>query len=416
MKKEKAERLFREIGEVKGEYVTEEPKKKSGRKAAYTLGIVGAAAVIGLVIWGATPKGKPNLLNYENLPFEYVKSEELAKISADLSNGGMGFEGYMGYDVSDVVGGNPINPEDYEISELPVFKIKGMDLAGASLSLSEEQREERLIRYAEAFGCGTENMDIIKDKFGTKATVSTPEGYDIEIWVCSDGKTRIIFDPMPELPDEYSITDSTSESGVEISEKTLEYLAEEYSEKLGIKDPVCFTRGDYALNYDYNEENPEGELKGECYNRNYYIYEGSDDAFTNLYNYNFKNAMFCSMSDEKNKLWLIWVGDESDTMECEGIYPAIDYEAAKDKLLSGDYVTTYRPDYEITEDMVKYCELTYHRTAGREPYNLPYYRFLIEIQDFEIEEIPELNNYLAVYVPAVEEEYIEEINTKVRFN
>ncbi len=385
--KAKAERLFYEIGGIKDMYVTEEQKSgKRSFKMFSAVGICAAAAAIGIIVWGAgTFKEKPNLLDYNNLPFEYQEGE-LEKIDPSLSSGGMGFEGFMGYDVTDVTGANPINAEEYSISELPVLKIKGMDLAGTNISLTEEQTEERLRRYSEAFGA--ESFEITeKDEFGVTTEINTSMG-DIEIWVLSDGTTRVTFKNPIDIPEGNTAEDN------------LGYFSDEFSEILGFQNPVGYCWGDYDI---YSE-----------YIRDYYIYEGSEDAYTAMYNYNFKNARFCL--NEEGKLWIIWIYDKTDTMDCVGIYPSIDYETALERLLERKYVSTLKLDYDITEDMVKYCELTYHRTAGFTSYQMPYYRFLVEMKDYVNEDDPELKQYLAVYVPAVKGEYIMGIETDVRFN
>ncbi len=59
--------------------------------------------------------------------------------------------------------------------------------------------------------------------------------------------------------------------------------------------------------------------------------------------------------------------------------------------------------------MIKYCELVYHRTNRQIKYQMPYYRFIIREPD-DRTALSDLNSYLGVYVPAIQSDYLTELD------
>ncbi len=386
MKKEKAERLFYELGAVSDIYITGELKpRKLSLKSALAAGICAAAAITGIIaLQTAVLKEKPVLLDKNSLPFEYSENDrELERLDSELFSSGAGYEAFSGYDVSDVTGANPIDYEEYEITELPVF------VQSAATALTEDEMIDKFCRCAEALEVDPKDFHY-STRSGIYAVLRTSWG-DVEISVSSFGTTDIIFQSPVKLPEEYAADDL----------KTYEYLAAEYSALTGLKQPVVYSSGDYSYNGEYTNH--------------YYIYENSGDPFTALYNYNFRTEHF--NMDKEGRLRGIFIEELGEALDCAGIYPAIEYDEAAEKLIEGKYVSSFYLEYPITKDMIKYCELTYHKNADYyNPYYLPYYRFLVEMKDDSVTADPDMKSYLAVYVPAVQNEYLTDIDTQVRFN
>ena len=130
------------------------------------------------------------------------------------------------------------------------------------------------------------------------------------------------------------------------------------------------------------------------------FYEGKGDLIEKIINYNFNKINFSC--DDNGKLSLIRF-DITDLSEKIGDYPIIETTKAKKLLLNGNYITTV--PYTLTgNEKISKLELIY-RNGGTEKFYMPYYRFYIELPNFNKTETG-LKTYGAYYVPAVEERFI----------
>ncbi|MBQ4534339.1 MAG: hypothetical protein IJA18_03990 [Ruminococcus sp.] len=125
----KNERLLQQLGDVNDKFIAEaNPKPKKSRIKWAVIGAMGTAAA-GVIIWQGVkniPDKKPEKLVSETKKYGEIiefpeNTGELEIIrTTDPGGGGMGFEGFMAYDVSTLLDGNP-SRENCEFTELPVF-------------------------------------------------------------------------------------------------------------------------------------------------------------------------------------------------------------------------------------------------------------------------------------------------------
>ena len=325
-------------------------------------------------------------------------------IAEDTSDA-MGFEGYLAYDISELVNENPWN-ETMELTTLPVYqnrltydeyyRVSGgdfkameallLDIAG-KLDMNtdeieikddtpDEEQQAAIIEKLEMAG-----GDVPEGYFAPTKLIAESKGIRIEVDTALTA--AITFEPAVTLPGEYNFTyDSTYEE----LEVVAEYLKEEYEGLIGMEEPTLDIHGG-----DYNIYNQQGyELA---------FYEGDGDIISRMLNYNFNQTVFYCDDDGKLFLARVFHPDLSDKT---GDYPIISPEEAETLLLNGNYITTV-PEEVPGQDYIAGIELIY-RTGSREEYYMPYYRFYVELPVMERDN--GLKTYGAYYVPAVDGAYI----------
>lgn len=324
---------------------------------------------------------------------------------SDGSDGEMGFEGYMAYDISELVNANPWK-ESMEISTLPVYEnplsyddnyiVTGMDFA---------EMRELLIEIAGRMGMEEDSLEIaddVPDEETQKKIMEkyeavgdrVPEGYfaptklltrmeGMKIAVEASMTAVISFEPALTLPGEYHFTHYAS---YDETLKTARYLEKEYEALIGMENPVINVYGggyDIYLRQSYHIE----------------FYEPGENEKDSILNYNFNPVAFYCNDEGKLFLARIFKRDLSRKL---GDYPVITAEEAKELLEKNNYITNV--PYEMPGmDYVKKVELIY-RTGEREKYFMPYYRFYVELPEAERE--GGVKTYGAYYVPAVEGRYL----------
>lgn len=328
----------------------------------------------------------------------------LLTVTEDTSDA-MGFEGYLAYDISELINENPWN-ETMELTTLPVYqnrltyneyyRVSGGDF---------EAMEVFLLDVAGRLGINTDELEIQDDTPDEEQQAAiieklemaggdVPEGYfdptkliaesnGVRIEVDTALTAAITFEPAVILPGEYKFT---YESTYEELETVAEYLKEEYRTLIGMEEPTLNIQGGH-----YNIYNQQGyELA---------FYEGNGDRVSRIINYNFnQTAFYC---DDDGKLFLVRIF-QPDLSDKTGDYPVISPEEAQALLLKGNYITTV-PEELPGSDYIAGVELVY-RTGSREEYYMPYYRFYVELPDMERNN--GLKTYGAYYVPAIDGEYI----------
>lgn len=183
------------------------------------------------------------------------------------------------------------------------------------------------------------------------------------------------------------------------------YLAEKYLGILGFDDCMLSVSGSYG----------QGEA-GAMFEA--FVYDGADNAFDAILNYNFKTAVFYVKGNSVR----ITLGDTPDMLECMGFYPVITAQEAR-SILFADYEKKDKSDVfpeQLSEENIAYVELVYRETNGTlygetagAGYYLPYYQFVIRLDDAQE---GALHRYGILYVPAVAPEYIEDVDAAVKFN
>lgn len=318
----------------------------------------------------------------------------------------MGYEGYMAYDISDLTNANPWN-ENVKLTHLPVIRNK---LVFNALQKAENPdyalMEELLKETAQSLGMKIEDIPItndvpdeetqkeIIDKL-TQADAEVPEGYfDISMLFMEDETYQIEVDtsytvtvnfktPVT-LPSDYNFTHYATK---EDTYKVAEYLKKEYANLIGLKKPMInISGGDYNIYGDQSFSIA--------------FFEKSSNPVQSILNYHFNTiAFYC---DDEGALFLARKY-YTDLSEVIGNYPIIDAEKALTLLKNGNYITTVPQGFERAE-FVKKVELVY-RTDATEKLFLPYYKFYVELPDMKLEN--GLNDYGTYYVPAVDEQYLE---------
>lgn len=391
----KSEILLQAIGKIDDELIANAGEIRSKNRIKMWLSCGAVAACIALVVFAGSVAGWFS-------PIE--SSPELPMLTISEDSGGMGFEGYMAYDISELVNANPWS-EDAKLSTLPVFKSKlyrdeNMNMRGMDF----EAMRAMLLDTAERLGMDTDNLVITDDTPSAEMQAATvekfasmgeevPDGYfdptsliveqdGIRIEVVPAMNAIITFDPAKVFPNGLGFH---YYSPYEDVEKTAEYIKEEYKELLNMYNPITDINGG-----DYNIYGERGvDL---CF------YDGAEDLTQRIINYNFYYTSFsCNESEE---LFHVCVHN-CDLSDKVGDYPIITAKEAKKLLLSGNFVTSVPYDFPGGE-YVKKVELIYRTDAG---YYIPYYCFYVELPEAERE--GGMKTYGAYYVPAVKEEYIE---------
>ena len=320
-------------------------------------------------------------------------------ISQDF--GGMGFEGYWAYDISQLVSANPWQ-DTAEGTLLPVFENPlRYDENHIAHGGDFETMEQVLLETAKNLGLDTDSLEITDNtpdeetrrQITEKMTLtggSLPPGYfdpdrliaqaeGIRIEVDLSLTVRVEFSPAVSLPEPYVFEHyATYEQCLE----TAQYLQETYVSLLGERTALNVSGGEYNI---YQQQS---------YSISFFDASGSD--IRQILSYNFGQTEFCC--DDEGKLFLIRASYPD--LSKVGDYPVITSEQARQLLIQGSYVTSV--PYEMPgEEYIRKVELTYR--TGSDLYFMPYYRFYVEIPQ---EQWEEMKTYGAYYVPAGEQRYI----------
>lgn len=380
------------------EAITYRRKKRTARWVALAACLCLAAAL--LVPWARTGPG--------GLPMLEV---------GDVTGGGMGFEGVLCYDISEVVNGNPWSGDETGPTALPVYRNGAYHPAGEPVGLTEEEMVERLEQAA-----GALDMELGEPEYerggllGAAVTRITAADGAVELAVEADGTVTVQFSEgmplpegyrlayldlarMPELPEE----ERFDGLGVDrqTAQATLDYLTERFGALLDFSSTRAVLGGDYIMWNDYDERG--NYLSGPAYEWEYTAYDAGGDLVEDLLNYSFRQARF--YPDEAGGLGLIRLYDGLCCGEKLGDYPIITAEQARELLLEGNYVTSV-PYPMAGEEHIARVELVY-RTGRVERTLMPYYRFYVGLPELERED--GLTDYGAYYVPAVEQKYIQDM-------
>ena len=413
------EMLLYAIGEADPRYIPDLTPKKAAfplKRWAAAGGGIAAALLIGFVaLWigglrapvgtetpadhtpGMSDGGPED--SWENGPSgEQDPAGGLPKITAELTTGEMGFEGYMAYSVDELENGNPWREIPSDTAALPVYKnllYNGRWEEGADYYTTEEEMRRVAEEAARSLG-----MEVLSTKADTRSEIRdtaltehltslTAEGAgetgSAKLRVSRAG--TVLAELSPSVPFE-TVQERT---------KALDIL----STYLGYRDAVIAESGDR-------------NIYGEAYT-SLKVYEDSDDPVRKLLNYCAASSLLGMDLEEGNgtDLRFVTIGPGFDRLNFLGDYPVIGEEDARAMLLRGEYLTTVPadtlPESGITEDRIDRVELIY-RTGPRDKYIEPYFRFLVRLREgFPASAAEGLSNWGAYYVPAVRAEYLAEI-------
>jgi len=196
------------------------------------------------------------------------------------------------------------------------------------------------------------------------------------------------FEPALALPEGLSF----DETDIDAVRAVGEYIKGEYSGLLDMDEPVVSVQdGDYS----FSGEGPHYSL---------HFYDGAGSLVERMVAHDLAGQWWL-IGDEG--VWGVWK-DEYDLSEKVWDYPIISAEEATDLLCQGNYITTVPAEMPGRDKIVR-TELMY-RTELTAEYFMPYYRFLVEVDDPAVESKDAvelgLKTYGAYYVPAVRGEYL----------
>ncbi len=304
----------------------------------------------------------------------------LPMLSISESKGGMGFEGYLAYDISELVNENPWN-ETLELSTLPVFQNPlTFDPDYIALGGDFDKMEEFLLEVAGRLGLDTNKLTITESTTHPKELMAEADGLKIQVdqWMTA----RVTFDPTVPLPEEYNFTYYAS---YDDKAAAAEYLKTEYRDFIGMDNPqINIHGGNYNI---YGQQSYSIRF-----------FDAGGNEIEQMINYNFNKVVFSSYEGELRRASIY----HPDLSIKVGDYPIISCEQARELLAKGGYITS--APFEMPGlEYVKKVELIY-RTSYFEEYYMPYYRFYVELPEEEMEN--GLKTYGAYYVPAVHSSYI----------
>ena len=358
----KTEKLLNAIGKIDDNLIYGAVNDAKTKKKNIWIKWSAAAAFLAFVIFSVTQFiPKSNFM--EELP-------KLPMLSiSETSNEAMGFEGYMAYEISELVNANPWN-ENMEISTLPVYQNplsydENFIEHGADFTIMKTY----LLEVANRLGMDTDNLPISDNTPSAeeqaavleKTNGDIPDGYfnptaviaeknGIEIEVDASLTAKITFDPAVTLPDGYVFSYDSSYDDIA---SVAEYLKETYKDLLGMDNPqINIYGGDYNIDLQQS-------YKIEFYN-------AANNLTDLILNYNFnRTAFYC---DENGDLYMARIFQPNLSKKVAD-YPIISAEEAKELLLNGNYITTV--PYEMPgENYIAKRELVY-RTSKHEKYYMP---------------------------------------------
>jgi len=407
----RGEELLDKMELIDASYVEAADAVKKAKKTAWVWlrwGAIAACLVlmIGVGIRYIPRKATQGPMGVQNI----AELPDLPKLMISETMSSMGYEGYMAFDVSELVSANPWN-EKLTISTLPVFKNQLTYETYAWASGADfDKMQALLLDVAGRLGMDTEAIKIrtneptpeekemITEKFEAVGD-TVPDGYftptmliaeedGIEIEVDQELTVTVRYDPAIELPAKYNFTHFASYKDVK---KAARYLKSEYADLIGMEKPQTNI---YGGDYTYSAE------------QHFYIsfFEGSGSIEDQIINYNFNQVHF--HCDDEGKLFITRFY-QPDLSEKAGDYPVISTMEAEKLLSEGYYITTV--PYEMPGvEYIRKVELIY-RTSPQETYYMPYYRFYVELPEEKRDN--GLKDYGAYYVPAVHSTYIENMPT-----
>lgn len=316
-----------------------------------------------------------------------------------LNIGGMGFEGYMYYDISELNSGNPWK-EDMNLGSLPVYKNGAYDPSGAGVpkGLSEAEMMEKLNSFVSSLHLTIVSTELIADGFIKQDGKLIPDPNPTKIEAVTDhGTIRVEADGcihyfLPEgglpLPDGYHFTRSNTTN--DEAQEVLSYLLDIYGQLLKLEKPIAAPSGQYTIDGQFH--------------RSYTIYDAGSNL-ESILNYNFRRITFTP--SESGNLSAIHLDDGLFSAEKIGDYPIVTVDEATERFISGNYQTSV-PVAFPGEDFIEKVELVY-RTGRLEEMLLPYYRFYVLLPDHVVTDTG-LKTCGIYYVPAIADAYVEDLH------
>ena len=319
-------RFSEAMSEVEDKYYVEAANYQPKHQKSSWVKWGAMAACLAIMVYAGTKLIPPDTSNNAlDLP--------MLTVSENTSQA-MGFEGYMAYDISELVSANPWR-EDAAITTLPVFNNpitynEQMIASGADFNKMREHLLDVVGRLGLDIDTQTVTDDVPDEETRRKVSEklqsvdgTVPDGYfdptklmietkGLKIEVNQAMTVKISFDPAVSLPSEYNFTHYSSYKDIS---DVAEYLKTEYKGLIGIDNPQINIYGG-----DYNIYSQQG------YSIEFFDANGSNTQ--QIVNYNFNRvAFYC---DDEGKLFLARIY-QPDLTEAVGDYPIITWEEASEQ-------------------------------------------------------------------------------------
>lgn len=373
--------LYNAIGKVDDDILeqSETAKKKNGGLKWWAVAACLCLIVGGGIFWRSQSQTAPG-----GLPMLHIQNN---------TQGGMGFEGVLCYDISEIENGNPWR-KNMTFSTLPVFENRAYHPAGEPTGLKEDAILERLEAACEALGL--ENTEFEYEHSGLKVVSISAKGKGMVVTAKANGMVEVEFEDGFVLPEHLCFT--WYDTSRQEAEAAIAYLIQQFAELIDFEEPKLILSGDYIMWNDYDQEG--NYLTEVRFERSYMLYEGAGNETDHLLNYKMRYAQL--YPDEEGRLSIIRIYDVLACADKLGDYPIITTAEAREYLLEGKYITSV--PYEIEDETLIQKEELVYRSSATEKTLMPYYRFYVELPEMRRENGP--TDFGAYYVPAISPEYI----------
>ena len=331
-------------------------------------------------------------------------ASEIRLLHPELGETAMGYEGYIAPDISSILTANPWT-EDMKIEALPVYE-NPITLENGYIPYDQDYDKmlDILLKTAKRAGEYAEGSEPKIEKYPDEEDIKratekfsengeeVPEGYFTVRSLGISGermniKTDIYLTATIEFKEHIALPDGLGTSAPESARKLAEYLKNEYSDILGMENPVAEIEG--------GDMSADGKTLG----YRAVLYEGSGSDSDRILNYAFRRAEF--YTDDSDRLYLIRIYN-TDTDGSLGDFELITPEEAEKELEAGRYLSSAPYAFPGADKIARF-DLEYFVSESVETF-MPFYKFYVELPKQNINGLKEFGAY---YVPAVGAEYID---------
>lgn len=315
---------------------------------------------------------------------QQAQNQELPKLTARISAGGLGFEGVWVGDAMELIDESPWR-SDWQLQSLPVWINQAEEVVQPPFStqLQERMREtaRTLLSRLQAESADARRQLAAWD--GQSSLLI--ELADKSIHVYPDRQVSILFHQEQAFPTAVTQLSDPIEQMRAIGD----YVLRQYGDWLGMQGAKAAISG--------------GDLQADG-SRLYQLklYDGGGTQAQQLTRYELGSATFGVSDRGLSVIHLQNLPDEEDLV---GEYPLLTEAKAREQLLAGRYLTVGFEPEQPRSDTIEQVKLVYH-AAPDEPYVMPYYRYLVRQESQMGADGSKL--LAAYYVPAVEEVYLME--------
>ena len=269
----------------------------------------------------------------------------------DYEPGGMGFEAYLAYDVSELESGNPWSAAASPLY-LPVYVNQAYDPIGFPRGLEEQELRARLEETEGRLELDRMESEAVYEadyqNGGQCLTCCRAQGEGLTVYAWANGSVELVWDE-GSAPAELRFPGGDASQAE--AEAFLERLMKNYADRLGIRDPRAALFGDYTYYGD------------RLYR--YALFDAGSSPEQAIVNYALRQAVFGY--NEDGSLNRIRLEDGLAAAEKLGDYPIIRPEEAEELLLAGHYQTSV-PCALPGADRIAAVELRYRSGPGEQLY------------------------------------------------